>query len=50
MQNVLYRLSDTPGSIEWTGRPKGHDNADVLGGLLGLSESEIAELTERGIV
>ena len=50
MQNVLYRLSDTPGSIEWTGRPKGHDNADVLGDLAGLSETEIAALTARGIV
>jgi len=50
MQNVLYRLSDTPGSIEWTGRPKGHDNADVLGDLAGLSETDIAALTARGIV
>ena len=27
MQNVLYRLSETPGSHPWTGRPHGADNA-----------------------
>ena len=30
MQNVLFRLSDTPGAIRWTGRPHGADTDAVL--------------------
>ncbi|MGA5408977.1 CaiB/BaiF CoA transferase family protein [Streptomyces lavendulocolor] len=43
MQNVLFRLSETPGSIRWTGRPHGVDTDAVLTDL-GLTESEIARL------
>lgn len=49
MQNVLFRLSETPGAIKWTGRPHGADTDEVLGGL-GLSEAEIAALREAGAV
>jgi crotonobetainyl-CoA:carnitine CoA-transferase CaiB-like acyl-CoA transferase len=49
MQNVLYRLSETPGSIQWTGRPLGADTRDVLVGA-GLSSAEIDALAEAGIV
>lgn len=31
MQNVLFRLSRTPGRIRWAGRPKGSANDEVLG-------------------
>ncbi|MFN8169165.1 MAG: CoA transferase [Candidatus Nanopelagicales bacterium] len=50
MQNVLYRLSDTPGRIRWTGRPHGADTREVLAELLGLSDDEIAGLAADGIV
>lgn len=50
MQNVLYRLSDTPGRIRWTGRPHGADTREVLTELLGLSDDEIAGLAAGGIV
>lgn len=30
MQNVVARLSATPGSVRWVGRPLGADTADVL--------------------
>ena len=30
MQNVVARLSATPGRIRWPGRPYGADNASVL--------------------
>jgi crotonobetainyl-CoA:carnitine CoA-transferase CaiB-like acyl-CoA transferase len=50
MQNVLYRLSDTPGRIRWTGRPHGADTREVLSELLGLSDDEIAGLAADGIV
>ncbi|MFG1943671.1 CaiB/BaiF CoA transferase family protein [Nonomuraea sp. NPDC048826] len=49
MQNVLFRLSATPGSIRWTGRARGADNDDVWGGL-GLSAEELAALRDKGIV
>ena len=50
MQNVLFRLSDTPGSIRWAGRPLGSDNEEVLGTELGLSVEEIEDLAARGII
>jgi crotonobetainyl-CoA:carnitine CoA-transferase CaiB-like acyl-CoA transferase len=50
MQNVLYRLSDTPGRIRWTGRPHGADTREVLTELLGLSDDEIVGLAADGIV
>ncbi len=50
MQNVLWRMSETPGSIEWTGRAMGADNADVYGRQLGLTTSEIEALHEDGVV
>jgi len=50
MQNVLYRLSETPGEINWTGRAKGQDTHEILAQTLGLSESKISELEAAGIV
>ncbi len=50
MQNVLFRLSATPGRIKWTGRPIGADNNDVLVNELGLTPDDVAELTTKGIV
>ncbi|MER7202889.1 acyl-CoA transferase [Streptomyces sp. CB01635] len=47
MQNVLFRLSETPGAIRWAGRPHGADTDEILTGL-GLSPSEITTLREAG--
>ncbi|WP_336318454.1 CoA transferase [Streptomyces lavendofoliae] len=47
MQNVLFRLSETPGAIRWTGRPHGADTQDVLTEL-GLTTDEIAALRSEG--
>ncbi|WP_329388967.1 CaiB/BaiF CoA transferase family protein [Streptomyces sp. NBC_01716] len=47
MQNVLFRLSETPGAIRWAGRPHGADTDAVLTEL-GLSAGEIAALREEG--
>jgi crotonobetainyl-CoA:carnitine CoA-transferase CaiB-like acyl-CoA transferase len=49
MQNVLFRLSATPGDIRWTGRPHGADTDAVLGEL-GLAAAEIERLRERGVI
>ena len=50
MQNVLYRLSETPGEINWTGRNKGQDTHEILAQTLGLSESKISELEAARII
>jgi crotonobetainyl-CoA:carnitine CoA-transferase CaiB-like acyl-CoA transferase len=50
MQNVLHRMSATPGSIRWTGRRLGADTDAILVGELGLSPERVATLRERGIV
>ncbi|MEU6273509.1 CoA transferase [Streptomyces populi] len=47
MQNVLFRLSATPGAIHWAGRPHGADTDAVLGEL-GLTVPEIEELRAEG--
>ncbi|WP_329548182.1 CoA transferase [Streptomyces sp. NBC_01356] len=47
MQNVLFRLSSTPGAIHWAGRPHGADTDTVLAEL-GLTEREIDALRAEG--
>ncbi len=43
MQNVVPRLSDTPGAVRWVGPELGAHNDEILKGLLGLSDEEIAQ-------
>ncbi|WDF37389.1 CoA transferase [Streptomyces sp. T12] len=47
MQNVLFRLSATPGTIRWPGRPHGADTDEILTDL-GLTPAELAALREEG--
>jgi crotonobetainyl-CoA:carnitine CoA-transferase CaiB-like acyl-CoA transferase len=47
MQNLLFRMSATPGAIRFTGRALGADTDAILGDELGL---DVANLRERGIV
>ncbi|TDV47809.1 CaiB/BaiF CoA transferase family protein [Actinophytocola oryzae] len=49
MQNVLFRLSATPGRIRWTGRPHGADTDEVLA-KVGVTPEQLAALRESGIV
>lgn len=49
MQNVLFRLSRTPGSIRWAGRPHGADTDEVLRNS-GFTDAEIAELRGAGAI
>ncbi|MFI9343346.1 CaiB/BaiF CoA transferase family protein [Streptomyces sp. NPDC052773] len=47
MQNVLFRLSATPGAIRWAGRPHGADTETVLTEA-GLTPDELAALRQEG--
>ncbi|MER6420350.1 CoA transferase [Streptomyces sp. NPDC001137] len=49
MQNVLFRLSATPGTIRWAGRPHGADTEAVLTDL-GLTPTDLTTLREEGAV
>jgi len=50
MQNVLFRMSDTPGSIHRTGASTiGADTDEVLAKDLGIDPARLEELRARGI-
>ncbi|MEV0384668.1 CoA transferase [Nonomuraea sp. NPDC050643] len=49
MQNVLFRLSDTPGEIRWPGRALGRDTDEVLAEL-DYSGERIAALRADGVI
>ena len=50
MHNVMWRMSDTPGTIRFTGRPHGADTDAVLTGELGYDQEQVAGLRARGVV
>ena len=51
MQNVFPKMSRTQGEIRWPGvEALGAHNDEVYGGLLGMSEAELADLKERAII
>ncbi|GEL21111.1 CoA transferase [Pseudonocardia sulfidoxydans NBRC 16205] len=50
MHDVMWRMSRTPGSIRFTGRPPGADTDELLVGELGMDPDAVAELRERGVV
>jgi len=50
MHNVMWRMSATPGSIRFTGRPLGADTDAVLVDELGYERAQVAALRERGAV
>ena len=49
MQNLMFRLSATPGAIKWSGRGIGADNKTVYGDL-GFGPEELAELSDIGAI
>jgi crotonobetainyl-CoA:carnitine CoA-transferase CaiB-like acyl-CoA transferase len=50
MQNVMFRMSETPGRIRWAGRRIGQDNASVYGELLGIGPERLRELETKGVI
>ncbi|HTX03116.1 MAG TPA: CoA transferase [Candidatus Acidoferrales bacterium] len=49
MQNLLFRMSETPGEVRTAGRRIGHDTDSVLRELLGFSDEHLHELYVSGI-
>ena len=50
MQNVVPKMSGTPGSVEWSGPKLGEHNDEVLGNILGLDADAIGQLRAGGII
>ena len=50
MQNVMFRMSETPGRIQWAGRGLGEDNHNVYVDELGMSDERLKSLTEEGVL
>jgi len=50
MQNIAPKLSKTPGNIRRPGPELGEHNAEIYGSVLGLSDEQQADLTDRGII
>jgi succinyl-CoA--D-citramalate CoA-transferase len=50
MQNVMFRMSATPGGIDFTGRDLGADNEEVYVKELGHSLDRIRGLKDAGVL
>jgi len=50
MQDVVPKLSETPGEVRWTGRPLGADTDAVLTEVLGLTAEQVEELRSQGVL
>ena len=50
MQNLVGRLSATPGQVRTTGPALGRHNEEILGGLIGYGEAELRHMAEEGVI
>jgi crotonobetainyl-CoA:carnitine CoA-transferase CaiB-like acyl-CoA transferase len=47
---IVPKLTGSPGGTNWPGPPVGAHNREVYGGLLGLSDAELASLAAAGAI
>ena len=50
MQNVLFRMDQTPGAVHWTGRSIGADSKTILKDILGMSDERVDSLIANGVI
>lgn len=50
MQNIFFRMSDTPGSVRFTGRRLGQDNEAVYADLADLDAEDLVVLRQQGVI
>jgi formyl-CoA transferase len=50
VQDVVPRMSDTPGTVEHLGAQMGEHNEEVYGDHLGYSEERLESLREKGVI
>jgi crotonobetainyl-CoA:carnitine CoA-transferase CaiB-like acyl-CoA transferase len=50
IQNVLFRMLETPGEVRFAGRRLGQDTRRILSERLGLSEGRLDELAASGVI
>jgi crotonobetainyl-CoA:carnitine CoA-transferase CaiB-like acyl-CoA transferase len=50
VQAPVAQMSETPGRVEFLGRPLGADNDAVFGGLLGLDADRLDDLRKNGVL
>jgi len=50
MQNLLFRMSATPGQVRHPGRPIGQDTDAVLREILELSDERLRDLHQAGVI
>jgi len=48
--NVVPRLTETPGGLDWLGPLLGAHNQEILGDLLGIDAARLAELKDKGVI
>jgi succinyl-CoA:(S)-malate CoA-transferase subunit B len=48
--NLVPRLSDTPGSVNWLGPRLGQHNDEIFKTELGMTVEEIERLKAKGVV
>lgn len=47
---ILPKLESTPGGTEWPGPELGSHNREIFGELLGLSDEEMEEISDSGVI
>lgn len=48
--NLMPRLSETPGRVNWLGPSLGEHNDEVFKGLLGMSDDDVRRLGDAGVL
>ncbi len=48
--NVVPRLTETPGAVDWLGQSLGQSNDEIYQGLLGLTAEDIAQYQRDGVI